>query len=122
MNGSKKTHPFVPHTQCGSIGDVLHIFNVAQLLVNPDTIFVIANELGLGIHIIADLESYTDLPGVLDAETQFKGNFNVVAIHLEALESVHRLAVLTVLHTYQTIVRIRIHNPGVGEIIMSSIT
>ena len=122
LDGSEEVHPLVTYTQGGSIGDVLHILDIAQLFMDPHTVFVVANELGLGVHVIADLESHADFPGILDAETQLEGNLNVIGIHLVTLESRRNRTVFAVGSVLEISTRVGIVDSCIGKIVVARIT
>lgn len=118
LHGNESTHPLVTYTKRSGIGISLNVSDIAGLLMDPDAITIVGNEHRLGVKHDADLEAHADLPGVLDAEAQLDGNVDIIAVHLEALE----VAVVTILHNLQGILGIRIHDPAVGEVVMTRIT
>ena len=81
-------------------------------------VLVGADELGLGVHQDSDLESDADLPGVLDPETHLERHLDIVAVQLVTFEAIH----VAVLLEHQGVGGIRIHDPAVGEVVMTAVT
>ena len=89
--------------------------------MDSDTVVVVADICGLGVHQITYFEAHADFPCVFDTESHLEGHLNVVAIHLIALEAIHLGTLWAVLDELKRVGDIGIHNSREGEIVVTGV-